>query len=372
MRLPLSDIVVSDRHRRDLGDVDALAASIKEVGLLHPVVVTSAPHQLIAGERRLEAVKKLGWADVPVTVADSLETAMDLLKAERDENECRLGFSPVEAVYIGRSLRVYETMQAKARQATLNNPETASENFSEAKGRAADKVAAAVGMSRPTLSRAEAVVLAAEENPELFGPVVEALHKNRNVTSAFCAVERIKTARLAAVTETPTGRYRCIVLDPPWEGADTGDASPMGCGDPAYATMRLPEIAALPVPDLMEPDDCHVYLWATNRVLPLAFTLLDTWGIRYITMLTWCKPSVGVGRYYRNNTEHVLFGMAGTRLLARADVGTWFEADRQGKHSTKPVEFYTMVEQCSPGPRLEMFARAPREGWTVWGGEANA
>jgi len=190
------------------------------------------------------------------------------------------------------------------------------------------------------------------------------------VSAAVRELQRNETAKLAREAAAPTGRYRCIVLDPPWEGADTGDENPIGRGDPAYATMRLPEIAALPVPDLMETDDCHVYLWATNRVLPLAFTLLDTWGIRYITMLTWCKPSIGVGRYYRNNTEHVLFGMTGTRLLARSDVGTWFTADRQGRHSTKPVEFYSMVEACSPGPRLEMFARAPREGWTVWGGEA--
>lgn len=182
---------------------------------------------------------------------------------------------------------------------------------------------------------------------------------------------RADTSALAQETEPISGQYRTIVIDPPWAASDSGDDDPVGRGNPNYATMTLEEIGALAIGELAMPDDCHLYLWVTNRMLPKAYSLLDAWNFRYITTLTWCKPTIGVGRYYRNNTEHVIFGITGTRLLARADVGTWFEADREGKHSTKPTEFYRIVEECSPGPRLEMFARRPREGWMVWGAEAD-
>jgi N6-adenosine-specific RNA methylase IME4 len=135
--------------------------------------------------------------------------------------------------------------------------------------------------------------------------------------------------------------------------------------------MTLEEIAGLTVADYAEVDDCHLYLWVTNRMLPKAYELIPKWGFRYITTLTWCKPQErGVGRYYRNTTEHVIFAVKGTRVLAKGDAGTWFTADR-GRHSEKPSEFFRMVEECSPGPRLEMFARGTRDSWTVWGAEAD-
>lgn len=95
MKLRIDQIITGERDRSDLGDIDGLAESIKAVGLLHPVVVT-ASHELVAGDRRLAAVKRLGWAEVPVTVVD-LTTAYDVLRAESDENTCRKGLTPIEA-----------------------------------------------------------------------------------------------------------------------------------------------------------------------------------------------------------------------------------------------------------------------------------
>ncbi len=327
-----------------------LLSDIRANGLIEPILVDGRTRSIIDGRNRYRACRELGikpefaWWDgddpTGYIVSKNLHRR-HLNESQRAMVAARIATLPLGSnQYVGRSIDLPTTQDEAARLLNVSTP--------------------SVKRARVVLERGTPEQVAAVESGQ------------KAVSAIFYDLEREKTAKLATLTAAPTGRYRCIVLDPPWEGADTGDASPMGCGDPPYATMRLPEIAALPIPDLMEPDDCHVYLWATNRVLPLAFTLLDTWGIRYITMLTWCKPSVGVGRYYRTNTEHVLFGMTGTRMLARADVGTWFAADRQGRHSTKPVEFYEIVEQCSPGPRLEMFARAPREGWTVWGGEANA
>lgn len=166
----------------------------------------------------------------------------------------------------------------------------------------------------------------------------------------------------------PDRRFRALVLDPPWDWGDEGDVDQFGRGRPTYATMSIEQIAALPIADLAE-DDAHLYLWITNRSLPKGFDLLERWGFRYVTLLTWCKPSIGMGNYFRGSTEQVLFGVRGSLPLLRRDVGTHFLAPRAGQHSAKPNEFYALVQECSPGPWIDLFARQPRDGWTLWGAE---
>ena len=167
----------------------------------------------------------------------------------------------------------------------------------------------------------------------------------------------------------PDMRYQVIVIDPPWDWGDEGDADQLGRARPVYQTMSYPQLAALPVGEQADVN-AHLYLWITNRSLPKGFGLLDAWGFRYVTMLTWCKPSFGMGNYYRGQTEHVLFGVRGSLPLLRRDRGTAFHAPRPGRHSAKPDEFYQLVEECSPGPWLEMFSRSARPGWAAWGAEA--
>jgi N6-adenosine-specific RNA methylase IME4 len=171
------------------------------------------------------------------------------------------------------------------------------------------------------------------------------------------------------VTAQADRRYQTIVLDPPWDWGDEGDVDQFGRARPIYDTMPFHEVKALPIPDLSAPN-AHIYLWITNRSLPKGFELLDAWGFRYITAITWCKPHFGMGNYFRGSTEHVLFGVKGSLQLLRRDVGTWFEARRPGRHSEKPPELYEIVETCSPGPWLELFARKQRPGWHVWGAES--
>lgn len=166
----------------------------------------------------------------------------------------------------------------------------------------------------------------------------------------------------------PDERYPTIVLDPPWDWDDEGDHEQLGRARPTYDTMSLDEIKAMPI-DRQVDDNAHIYLWITNRSLYKGFTLLEAWGFRYITTLTWCKPHFGMGNYFRGQTEHVLFGVRGSLPLLRRDRGTWFMADRNGDHSAKPAEFYQLVEECSPGPWLEVFARGDRPGWVQWGAE---
>jgi N6-adenosine-specific RNA methylase IME4 len=146
------------------------------------------------------------------------------------------------------------------------------------------------------------------------------------------------------------------------------DADPFGRGLPTYATMTIGQIADLPVANLAQPN-AHLYLWVTNRSLPNGFALLERWGFRYVTCLTWHKSRFGMGNYFRGQSEHVLFGVRGSMPLLRKDVGTVFTGERPGRHSAKPDEFYQLVETCSPGPWLELFARKPRRGWVSWGAE---
>lgn len=173
--------------------------------------------------------------------------------------------------------------------------------------------------------------------------------------------------RLADLDE----QFPTIVLDPPWDWSDEGDADQFGRARPTYATMPIEDIAAEPVGDRAQ-DNAHLYLWITNRSLPKGFALLERWGFRYVTAITWVKPSIGMGNYFRGSTEHVLFGVRGSLPLLRADVGTHLTAPRPARHSQKPDEFYELVEACSPGPWLDWPARQPRDGWVAFGAEVAA
>ena len=181
---------------------------------------------------------------------------------------------------------------------------------------------------------------------------------------------RQQVASTAPIGTHVQGRtYTTIVIDPPWDWGDEGDKDQLGRARPTYDTMTIDQIAALPVAALADTN-AHLYLWITNRSLPKGFHLLETWGFRYITCLTWCKPSIGMGNYYRGSTEQILFGVRGQLPLLRQDQGTWFQADRARPHSTKPLAFYSMIETCSPSPWVELFARSARPGWATWGAEA--
>lgn len=164
-------------------------------------------------------------------------------------------------------------------------------------------------------------------------------------------------------------KFSTIVIDPPWDWDDEGDIDQLGRATPLYGTMSIQKLLELPVGDYADKD-CHFYLWITNRSLPKGFQLLEKWGARYITCITWVKPHFGMGNYFRGQTEHLLFGVKGSQLLKRKDAPTYFEAPRgPNGHSSKPLESYTFIESCSPGPYLELFARSERADWTSWGAE---
>ncbi|CAN5848542.1 hypothetical protein BH24ACT15_BH24ACT15_30350 [soil metagenome] len=179
----------------------------------------------------------------------------------------------------------------------------------------------------------------------------------------------LKLARRAAVTTVdtehpaPAGEYATIAIDPPWQYSNQATRNATRFH---YETMPLDELVERHIP---AADSAHLYLWATNGFLREAFTLVEAWGFTYKTMLTWCKPQIGMGNWFRNTTEHVLFAVKGNMPTLRNDVPTHFVAART-RHSEKPDSFYDLAVACSPGPRVDMFARKARLGWDSWGAES--
>lgn len=361
----ITDIDVGDRCRKDLGDIGGLATSIAAQGLLQPPVVTS-DLRLIAGQRRLEAMRVLGLVETPVHVAVNLQDALTCLRAERDENTCREDLRLSEEVAQGERLRPLEEAEAREReQATLKrgNEKPARENFpSGDKGRTRDKVAKATGgRSGRTQEKARAVVTAAKENPAL-APLVEQMDRTGKVDPAFRKLKAKQDEATLLSVKPVIGVYRTIVIDPPW---DHEGFSLAGRGAPTYAVMSQEELLALPVGDWTD-EQCHLYLWTTNNFLLRAGELVTAWGFEFKTVLTWVKPKFGLGTYFRSSTEHVLFAVKGDLNTRCANIGTHFEAP-VGKHSVKPEEFFGIVERASYPPYLEVFARKQRGGWEVSG-----
>lgn len=171
----------------------------------------------------------------------------------------------------------------------------------------------------------------------------------------------------------PIGRFRCIVLDPPWPMKKIErDERPKQGVELDYPVLSLEQIAnesIVPVRALAD-DDCHIYLWVTHKFLPAGLDLLAAWGFSYQCVMTWRK-NVGITPFsWMYDTEHVLFGRRGNLSLDRLGMRLSFEAPTNG-HSVKPDVFYERVVAASPGPRVEMFARTLRDGFIAWGNEVN-
>lgn len=174
-------------------------------------------------------------------------------------------------------------------------------------------------------------------------------------------------------------KYRTIYADPPWQFQNrTGKVAPEHKRLARYETMKVEDIQKLPITDLAE-DRSHLYLWVPNALLPEGLLVMKSWGFDYKTNIIWEKvrhdgkpDGRGVGFYFRNVTEILLFGIRGNknRTLdpARSQVNLIRSIKRE--HSRKPDEIIPIIEACSPGPYLELFARGDRPGWDMWGKQA--
>jgi N6-adenosine-specific RNA methylase IME4 len=176
------------------------------------------------------------------------------------------------------------------------------------------------------------------------------------------------------------GGWSTVLADPPWRFANrTGKVAPEHRRLDRYDTMTLPEICGMPVTEVVSQNS-HLYLWCPNALLPEGLQVMEAWGFRYVSNIVWAKrrkdggpDGRGVGFYFRNVTELILFGVRGNmRTLAPARSQVNMIETRKREHSRKPDEQYDLIQECSPGPYLELFARYPQPGWTAWGDEAGA
>src|SRR3990172_11529745 len=175
-------------------------------------------------------------------------------------------------------------------------------------------------------------------------------------------------------------RFGVILADPPWQFQNrTGKVAPEHKRLQRYTTLTLEDIKALPVSEAAA-ETCHLYLWVPNALLPEGLAVMDAWGFHYKSNIVWHKirkdggpDGRGVGFYFRNVTELILFGVRGknARTLAPGRSQVNYIATRKREHSRKPDEQYAVIESCSPCPFLELFARGDRANWVVWGNEAN-
>jgi N6-adenosine-specific RNA methylase IME4 len=428
VKLKISEIVIGDR-RRPLGDISALASSIKEIGLQNPVVVTEA-RSLVSGRHRIAACTSLGWEEIPVVVVklDALRAEL----AEIDENLIRNELTVLErSEHLKRRKEIYEALHPETRagvaggkaggrgrpRTEIADPDSGSaieirppafvEATAATTGRSRSAIAEEVQIAtslpeevkealRPapsssvsapaqealrevTKSKTELLTLARQE-PEKQREIVEKISKGEAVTVREAVAQVRREERVEKIAEISRGnaplptdaptKFPILCADPPWryEHVKTENRAI----ENQYPTMSLEEICALPVGDLATPD-AVLYLWTTAPKLEEAFAVLKAWGFTYRTSIVWDKELIGMGYWVRVQHEHLLIATRGAPPTPLPENrSSSLLRVRRGEHSAKPVEFYELIEKAHPEfAKVELFCRSPREGWTAWGNQAS-
>ena len=207
-------------------------------------------------------------------------------------------------------------------------------------------------------------------------------HKTSDVLpQAYCQCNVSCSCGQSGEPNSANKKYKTIVIDPPWggygdwrSGSEKALVKKMhGVHIPlAYKTMSIQEIKNLPIKSLADIN-CELYVWTTQKHIPVTYEIIKHWGFKYCTTITWCKKPMGTGQggVYTPTTEFLIHGRIGKMPKVKRLDSTWFEHKRQKRHSKKPEFFQDLIETVSDAPRLEMFARRERAGWDVFGNEVS-
>lgn len=356
----IADLVIRDRHRNDMGDIDGLARSMADVGLLHPVVVTP-DNVLIAGERRLRAAQQLGWKEIPVHVVDLADVAL----GELAENAVRKDFLPSEAVAIAEAVR---GLVATPHGGDRKSEAFKSESFALEKGRTVDKAAAYVGLSGRTLEKAVAVIESGK--PEL----VELMDGSGSIDRAYKELKKAEVAAQRKSTPLPAGQYRVIYADPPWLYSKEQHSSEEQETVLAthYPSMSTPNICGLPIEN-MASDNAVLFLWATAPLLRDALAVIDAWGFTYKAQFIWDKVKHNVGHYNSVRHELLLIATRGSCLPDSRELHDSVVSIERTEHSAKPPYFRELIDKMyhpNKRDRIELFVRGDLPAWWErWGNE---
>lgn len=402
-QINVNGIGYADRLRQlDHDNVARIASSMRQVGLINPITLRpqkGTGYWLIAGLHRLEAAKQLGWESIPAIIVDTSDTEARL--AEIDENLMRGELSAAErAIHIAERKRLYEAVHPETRNGTNQHSgrvrkvcEPSSERFTSdtakktgtserkvqldaSRGEKIKNIAQVVGTSLDKGEELDALAkLPLSQQAILIGraskgervsakPVAKQLARAEKEQEL---AEKTITASLAAEKQL----FGVIYADPPWRFETFSENGMDRSADNHYPTMTTIDIVNLKVP---AADDCVLYLWATAPMLQEALDVMQAWGFSYKSQLVWVKDRVGTGYWFRNQHEILLVGVRGNiPAPAQGSQSSSVLNAPLGVHSAKPVEVAEMIEKFFPStPKLELFCRSPREGWTVLGNEAGA
>jgi len=396
LKVALDHLVVpKDMPSKKDPRVTALVESIGEVGLLNPLTVLMPGFKLRAGRHRFVALRVLGESHALIRQVSGDDLKGELITI--DENLVRRELSALErAEQIARRKEIYETLHPTTKHGAA--PKGADREKTKPVSSFAADTADKTGVTERSVQqyvqvakRLDPEVKAklkeagaadsikeltklARLTPEKQRQVVDRMAKGASVKAATREVKREEQVAQVRAHVPPVGEFEVIAIDPPWDFDDKLDGSDAARGATPYPTMKIAEIAALSIP---VAKDCCVFLWVTNAHLidPDAYAVVvrawrDRYGLIPKQIRTWRKPKMGLGRGWRNTTEHLVRLERGGPVLTGVTQTTDFEAP-VGKHSEKPQRAYDDIEALwAATSRLEMFARADRAGWVTNGAEA--
>jgi len=348
MKIQIKDIKIKNRFRKDFGDLEPLKKSIKEIGLMHPVVINE-DNILIAGERRLKALKELGWKDTPITKIN----LKNIVRGEYDENAVRKDFTKTEAVAIWQAMESYQGQKGLPSKFD-GSPERR------------QRAAKFLGMSTDTLSKAKQIIDNGNEK------LINEMDKTGKVNRVYRKIkieEKKKEIKKLVPEKVIKGVYDIIVIDPPWKYSindENDEYDPeSNRGIVPYPTMEYETLKKIKIP---AAENCILWLWTTNNHIHQALHLVEDWGFEKKGLITWNKQIFGTGRWFRSQTEHIIFAIKGKPYFQNTKWTTLI-SEKRTTHSTKPEIFYKMVDETCAGRKLDYFARKKREGWDSYGDE---
>jgi N6-adenosine-specific RNA methylase IME4 len=362
--IKISGIIIDKRFRKTLGDLKPLMESMDNLGLLHPIVI-SKDKRLIAGQRRVEAAKKLGWTSIPATVVDLKE----VLRGELDENAVRKDFTPSEQAAIAKAIWKVEEEKAKKRQKAGIRP---SGKFPQG-GRTRDLVARWVGISGKTLER-EMEILESKDKSLIT------LMDATSVDQAYKELRRL--TRIGELTRAGSlsgnKLYRVVYVDPPWKYVGEEQHAKSGTVQQTvlehhYPTMSIQELCELPV-EAMTMKNAVLFLWVPSPHLENAFKIVGSWGFKYKTSMVWDKVKHNVGNYVSVRHEFLLIAGKGSSTPDVKKLHDSVYSEERSTHSKKPEYFRNLIDELYPhGNRIELFARGKLpDGWDSWGNEVES
>jgi len=340
-------------------DYEALKRDIKKNGIkveLHILPPNNGGKKtVICGHQRLKIAKELKIKHLRCKTVYDLNTPQMIKEYVILDNLLRRQLTPEKQAFLQ-----FELVQIKKKPQPRNRDTGIFEPLcNNGTTDVYQEVADLTNASRRTVARSVAFVKAVKERPEEY--------EGKKV-SVVLRKEKKKKDEKRVQEESPklklNGIYKTIVIDPPWE-TKANIAGRSGCD---YAEMCIEDINTFFEEKVKEhiDDNAHIYLWTINNRLHDSFHLLEKWGFDYKTIVTWVKPSIGMGNYFRNNTEHILFAVKGKLGIKQNDIPTWFKADKS-KHSVKPDKAYETIERASHPPYVDIFGRKKRDGWDILG-----